>query len=161
MDKKSIRHSAIDEIAFLLQYRARTISEIEKKLAEKGYSEEDIELGISKAVEHGWLNDAKYAERLIESAQSGTVKGKKGIVYKLKQKGVADEIIQEAMEGVDDRDELKKAEGVALNIYRNRIMERRKLNDRLWRGLAARGFEYDIISRAIDRVLTDWTDEDD
>ena len=83
-----------DAAGEILGRRAYSSCDLSKKLLEKGYSKEDVAECISKLIDYGYLNDAEYAIRacqiLIERG-----KGNQYIKQKLKQSGIASELLPE------------------------------------------------------------------
>jgi regulatory protein len=154
------RRSALDEVAFMLQYRARSEQEVRKKLEDKGYEPEEAEPAIQKAKEYGWINDSEFARRALDASRSGNIKGARSMKYSLKNKGVPEEVIEACMAEADRDEELEKALKVsAALVAKNRDLEKLKLREKLYRSLAYKGFDYDVIAQAVERSLRDWNEE--
>lgn len=71
----------------LLDYRDRSVSELRQRLAEKFYSQEEIEEAVSDLTECGLLDDRRFAELLVRSGISAG-KGRLFLARRLKEKGV-------------------------------------------------------------------------
>ena len=95
-EKCSAKQKAMD----LLLYRTRTEKELYDKLIERGYSEEDSAEAIAYVKSFGYLNDENYAEYYVSSR--GTQKGRSAIKRELRDKGVDDELIENALEELPD-----------------------------------------------------------
>ena len=146
--------TALDEIAFQLQYQARTERELTDKLTAKGYEADEIGAAMEKAKGYGWVDDRQYARRMIETARTGTVKGSRSIRFRLKQKGVSEAIIEECVGEMDPQTELDKALRLCAAVMaKNAGAEKRRVREKCYRALASRGFEYDVISAAVSRAL--------
>lgn len=80
----------------ILEQMDRTESELCLKLKQKGYSEKDTEQAVAYVKSFGYLDDVRYAERFVINKQR--TKSKQEIYALLSQKGVARDVIQEAIE---------------------------------------------------------------
>ncbi len=89
---------SIDNAALrYLSARSRTVFEMKKKLAEKGFEEEEIEALIQRFLSYGYLNDATYCISYFRYAfEKG--KGKRKVFQELRQKGVDSLTIENAFE---------------------------------------------------------------
>lgn len=117
----------------LLAKRSYFKKELGRKLAEKGYPEEEINPLLEKLEERGWLNDDELAKRFIVR-QKERGYGPKVIAMKLKQKmGNCDCIIEESKE---------EAKRLIQKKYHRDLPEKK---DKVIRALLRRGFSYDTI----------------
>lgn len=80
-----------------LSYQLRTKKEIKIYLTKLEVPENDQNQIISKLVELNLLDDLAYAKSYVRTAANTTDKGPFVIAQKLKQKGVAEEFINEAL----------------------------------------------------------------
>ena len=76
----------------------KTEKDIRAYLRKKGYLEDISDYVVEKMRSYGYLDDAAYARAYIEHA--GKRKGSRLIAMELRQKGVSDEAIEEALSGV-------------------------------------------------------------
>ncbi len=99
------RIEAVREAALkILNYSDKTSFELRKKLMEKGFEEEYVNLVIGSLLESGIVDDSRYARIYIKSkTESG--KGYMWIKNKLYQKGVESSVVEYAFE------DLKYVEG--------------------------------------------------
>lgn len=143
-EKRSVRECALS----LLEYRDRTEQELRQKLAEREYSEDEIEETVLFLKEYRYLDDESYAERFIRS-QSGK-KSVRQIKAVLEQKGIDRETIAVCLEEepVDEESQVRAflekkgyhaGEKLEVGAYR-----------RLTSALARRGFSWDVIRRAME-----------
>lgn len=117
------------------------------KLVEKGYSKPVAKATVDHAEEYGYIDDYKYAERYVELNLN-----KKGY-YKLKSeltnKGVPAATINEVLNALPDQsDEIF----VLAQKLAKKIPENAEERAKLARKLASRGFSFDEISTAIDKL---------
>jgi regulatory protein len=131
-------------------YRPRTAGEVSRKLQGLKYSEETIRGVIQKYTEQNILDDEKFASQWVEERSISKPRGKKLLALELHQKGVDQEIIQEALKNIDNqglalkaaRDFVQKLILTDWNIFRQKVSS----------FLIRRGFEYSEISPIVEKV---------
>lgn len=89
----------------LFEKRLYTRYEIEKKLCTKGYSKEVIDKMLSHFQEKGYVNDERFAKLYVDYEFRNKKEGRRKIEYKLKIKGIDNEIISTALASITDEDE--------------------------------------------------------
>lgn len=136
----------------ILNRADKTEAEIRKKLKEKGYSYRDRTAAVSRAKENGLIDDGRYAELYFEFNRER--KGSKRIKLELERKGIADSIIKDVL---SDNEEEDACVAVAVRFSRNKVRDE-KFKARLMRHLAARGFGYGAIRRAV-ALVSDGEDD--
>ncbi len=130
----------------LLMRRSYTCHEAARRLKERGVNETEAAALLSEAQEMGLLDDATYARLFAESHGAW---GNRRIDYELGHRGVSDEDIQAALEGIASEEE-RLLPFVA--SWRESGLEERKIVARFYR----RGFS----GRAI-RAACQHQDDDD
>jgi regulatory protein len=136
----------------LLDYKERTRKELERRLLQKGYPEDVVALVIEKLENIGLVNDERFASDWVASRVERRPTGKSRMAWDLRLKGIAPEIVEEAIDQVDEEKELE----MALELARKKVGgegpqgpdERRKLIGFLQR----RGFHWEIVSKVLDRL---------
>lgn len=113
-----------------------------------------IELIIHKLHQQRFLNDQEFARWLVRSRTEFKPKGKYLIQQELRQKGIAQDIINEIVssERVISEDDL----AAEVLLSKKRKYEHMENNERFTKAgsmLARRGFSLDTIKTAIDRVF--------
>ena len=138
-NKKNI--SPLAKTMKLLARRDHSVHELTVKL-KPFYSSGEIETVIERCLQENWLNDARFAENYIRNRSSGY--GPRRIAMELQQKGVAGEIIRQAL-----RDAVVNWQTVLLRLLERHMplpeepAERIKLQNMFLR----RGFSPDLIQR--------------
>ncbi|HHW71042.1 MAG TPA: hypothetical protein GX392_06890 [Clostridiales bacterium] len=133
-----------------LKYRMRSQKEIEDYLKRKGFDLEDVESVIERLKEYDFIDDEAFANALMRDIISSKPVGRKMIAYKLKQKGVPNEIIDMTLEQIDDEEEFLRAKELAQKQYRRYGgFPTKKDLHRIGRTMARRGFDWDIINRVL------------
>ena len=133
-----------------LDFSQRTASELTKKLISRGYVRPAAEAAIQRLTEAGIIDDSRYAKRITETASRKNV-GIYAMKRKLMAKGFSEEDTENALETLDDEQQLSAAKATA-DKYRSKYasLPPREARMKLSQALARRGFSWDIISRALD-----------
>lgn len=119
-------------------------------LNKKGFLPEAAERAVERLRELGYIDDAALAENFV--AGSKTL-GKRALQYKLREKGVAYETIQSALEQVDDQTQLEAAKALAQKqAKRYAALDVRARRQKLGAFLARRGFDWDTITAALSQA---------
>lgn len=88
---------AQDTALYYLGYKMRTEAEVRKKLAEKEFSEDVIEKVMTFLAKYNYCNDKEYAIKFVKERLRLHPKGAYGLKMELRQKGIADQWITEAL----------------------------------------------------------------
>ena len=97
--------------------QARSRAELAGKLAKKGVPTDVADRLLNRFEEVGLVDDAAFARDWVQSRQAGKGLARRALSAELRRKGVAQEVIAEAVDGVDPEDEMEAA----------RVLVRRKL----------------------------------
>ena len=132
----------------ILERADRTEAELYDKLKQDLYSEKVIASAIQYVKSFGYVGDADYAKRFVESKQR--TKSKREITMLLQQKGIASEYIAAALENCyeenDEKDTIKKlVEKKHFCLETATEQEKKKMYDYLLR----KGFRYEDIRQVI------------
>lgn len=135
----------LDAAAMMLNTRSYSAAELIKKLKDRGYPEESIEVAIERLKEYGYLNDSEYAKSWARR-MNASGKAPRRIEYELEKKGIDKEIAKEA--AAEYKENSKES---ALKIAEKYKIETEKDLNRLGRKLASLGYEpsliYDILNK--------------
>lgn len=142
-----------------LNSRPRTRQEVMRHLKDKGFSEEEILETVKELEEYHYIDDLAYSRMYFEYGfEKG--RGRNRIRRELAEKGVSSEIIEIAYDELDEvPDEFEMALSIAGSIVRGidpselEYSEKRKLEGRIGRRLAGRGFSMDTIHKVAGRLL--------
>ena len=138
-----------------LSFRPRSEKELRTNLKGKHATNEIIEKIIIKLKEKRFINDEEFAKGWIESRLRFKPRSLRLIKLELRQKGIADEIIESGIMnqelGTDsDLEQAKKL--VEKRIKRVGHLPKQEVYQKLGRYLASKGFSWDTIKKAIDPV---------
>ena len=134
-----------------LSYRPRSELEVKDNLIKKKASPEIIEAVIARLKEYKFLDDLEFAQWFVKSRTSTKPKAGRIIKMELKQKGIDEETIGDLKLTVDDLDNAKKLVNKKMDKYEG--LKRQELYEKLGGFLARRGFNWDIIKKAIDETI--------
>ncbi|MDP2152198.1 MAG: recombination regulator RecX [Methylotenera sp.] len=138
---KSLRQRALDYLA----KREYSYIELGKKL--KAYAEEndDVPALLDDFKARGWLSDQRFTEQIIHArkAKFGTAK----IAHELREKGVADQLITDAVETLK-LTELDNATDVWRKKFKAHPQSREEWAKQA-RFLQSRGFGFELIKKIL------------
>lgn len=149
-------HQAYTYALKWLGFKPRTEAELIRRLHEKGYVEEAIQHCVQKLKQQHYINDAEYAIRWSEERMRVHKKGKRWIEYELRQKGIQEQYIQQALDKVDEALEWENVLALARKKWAQgpegeQHFHRRK--KRTMDYLMRRGFSFELASKAVTVLL--------
>lgn len=141
-----------------LTHRPRSHAEMVTYLRRRGWADRQVEEVTGRLEQAGLLDDQAFAQFWVENRERFRPKGERALRYELRNKGLSDEIIEQALGSVDMiasacRSAGKKAQQLA-RLERPDFM--RKLIDYLVR----RGFDYDVAQEAAERCWAEVTEDE-
>lgn len=153
IEKKVLNYDETREKALrLLEFRSHSERELSDKLKRAGSLDEDIERVLEFCREYGFVNDEQYARRKARDLQNLKKYGRRRIGQELRQKGIAQDLIDLAVSELEDDEEdmlyplvLKKLGG---NFEKKSI-------DKCIRYFMYRGYGFGDIKSCIDKVKTE------
>jgi len=140
-----------------LSYRPRSAAEVRTYLQKKGTPPEAIEEVIARLERVGLIDDVAFARFWLENRETFRPRGKHGLRYELRQKGIAPAIIEEILADYDE-----EAAAYRVALARARRLPRddaRVFRKRLYDYLARRGFDYEVIQTVVTQVEAELSDE--
>ncbi|MCV7178826.1 recombination regulator RecX [Mycolicibacterium sphagni] len=127
----------------LLTARSRTRSELAGQLAKRGYPDDVAATVLNRLAAVGLVDDADFAEQWVRSRRARAGKGKRALAAELRTKGVDDELIAAALDGIDAGAERLRAEQLVEQKLRREALtdaDDTKVMRRLVGMLARRGY---------------------
>ncbi|MEM5776602.1 MAG: RecX family transcriptional regulator, partial [Anaerolineaceae bacterium] len=94
-----------------LDYRIRSETEIRKKLQEKGYGDDVIEHIMARLIESRIAGDSSFAQNWVDNRTTFRPRGRRMLRMELRQKGVDETLIDEALEKAPDESILARRLG--------------------------------------------------
>ena len=148
----NLKRKAKQRALYLISYRDHSYKELYEKL-EKTYKEQIATEISDKMVELGFIDDEKYARRLIQNYWNTKRFGIRRIKFELSKKGIDKYLIEDLIYEIDPDEALDKIrEVIERKYYRN--LNDEKGVQRIIAALARMGHDYSDI-RAVIRELTD------
>jgi regulatory protein len=157
-DKKiqALQSEDAQEVAFqnalkVISYRPRSIHEVQKKLKENGFDETVIQSVIGRLAEIGLVEDKAFAQARIENRTVFRPRSRKLMALELRQKGVPDEVVQNALADAVD-DETLAYQSAVQYARRLKALEWQEFRKKLSAFLMRRGFSFGIIEPLVRQV---------
>ena len=143
----------------LLSYRSRSANEVRRRLLLKGYAEDVVDEALLALSQVDLINDERFSRDWVAGRLEQKPMGKVRIAWELRQKGVAQDLVEQAVETVDSETEYELALGLIQRKIRHSGSgvshdERRRLAQFLRR----RGFSWDVTNRVLGEIVSE---EDD
>src|ERR1700737_463226 len=85
----------------LLTAKARTRAELAGQLKKRGYPDDVSGRVLDRLADVGLVDDLGFAVQWVQSRQANGAKGKRALAADLRKKGVQDDVIAEALDGID------------------------------------------------------------
>lgn len=142
----------------LLSYRPRSRNEVRRRLRRKDYTEEVIEEAIGRLERAGLLDDRAFARYWIENRFRFNPRGRAILRQELRQKGVGDRVIEEALTGYDEQTAAEEAAAKA--VRRLRRFDNPTFRRKLIGYLRRRGFFYDTIQPIVEELVVERASEE-
>lgn len=151
-----IQQDEANEAAFqnalkVISYRPRSIQEVQKKLQENGFDKTVIDLVIRRLTENGLLGDQEFAQAWIENRTVFRPRSQRLMALELRQKGVSDEVVQDALANTLD-DETLAYQSAIQYARRLKGLEWQEFRKKLGAFLMRRGFTFEIVGPLLRQV---------
>lgn len=151
-DSENINKAYGDAVNYL-SYQLRTKKEIKDYLYKKEYHRDAVDEVISRLEKLHYLDDASYAKSFINTQLRTTANGPKIIEQKMAQKGVPNNIIQDAIVEIDYDILLENATDFAKKQARKQSRASfKQMLTKLRASLYQKGFDNEIIEAAIKKL---------
>ena len=139
----------------LIERTRRTRSDLERRLADKGYARTVIGPVVERLAEVGLVDDVEYARAWLAGRWGRRPSGWRRLQQELRAKGIADGDIEAARAMLAERDgapdETESATRLVEQARRRMAgLDPQKRRQRLYALLARRGYSADVIRRALD-----------
>ena len=137
---------AFDKALTHLSATRKTEKQIKDFLAKKGYLPAVIDYVMEKLRGYDFVNDEEYAKAYVGFTASK--KGERLIRMELKQKGLTDEMIDGALQTVDEDEQVCVAKKILEKYLRAKEINKENLQ-KAFRYLLGKGFDVDVAKSAL------------
>ena len=130
----------------------RSRRQLDEAMGKRGVPE-DVRCEIlDRYTELGLIDDAHFADAFVQARLAGAGTSRRVIAEELRRKGIDADIVEAAVEVIDDAEELGTATRLALKRLERGSGDRASLQQRVYAALARRGFSHDVCSTALRRA---------
>ena len=143
----------------VLSHRARSEKELQDRLRKKGFALETVRKVIDSLARTGLIDDLEFARAFAHDKLLRKPMGKSMLKQHLRQKGISKGIIEQVLSEMYEKD---SEDEYALKLARHRLdrfrssfmkLELMKQKKRLADYLARRGFDWETVSKVVERTL--------
>jgi len=139
---------AYESALYYLSFRPRSAWEIEQHLLKKEVDDEIIATVLARLERANLVNDVDFARFWVENREAFRPRGAWALRSELRQKGLANEVIDSALEGLDEeQNAIRAAERKAHQLAH---LDKQTFRRRLLGFLQRRGFGYGVCSQVTD-----------
>lgn len=136
-----------------LSYRARSETEVRRNLQQHKAPPDVIDAVLGRLRQAKYVDDAEFATLWVANRLEHRPRGRRALRAELRQKGIADELIEAAVRDVDD---MAAARAIGeKRATRFSKLPTREFRNKMYGVLARRGFDSDTI-RTVIRELIDF-----
>ncbi len=122
--------------------RARSVKEITDYLKKKKFTSAIIDKTVQRLLKEHLLDDKIFADMFVENREKFRPRSKFALSFELKQKGIDEHIIDEAVKDIDELKSAWSAVKPKLSLWQN--FDSTKFRKKIFNYLKNRGFSYDI-----------------
>jgi len=143
---------AIDVALRYLAQRPRSEHEVRQRLQRAGVAEDAVDGVLVQLRQHGLVDDAAFAQYWLEQRQTFRPRGARLLRAELRQHGLASDLVTAAageLATSADEDAYRAAQKRARSLA---AADERTFKSRLSHFLARRGFDWEAISPAVQRL---------
>ncbi len=150
-------HRCLDAAVHYLSYRPRSEAELRKRLHQRGFDGDSIEVTITKLQGQRLVDDMAFAQFWKDNREAFSPRSQWLTRLELRQKGVDNNIIDEVVASVDDNDSAYRA---ALGKVRSLpVSDYQDFCRRLGGYLKRRGFSYGVINYTVEQLWQEQGEE--
>ncbi len=170
LDEEAIRRIRSEEDIFqakqtalrMATRRLRSVKELRRKLADKGFDQPTIDVAIDFLNHYEILDDTRFARAFVEDQLIRRPLGKNRLELELRRKGVDKETIGATLSRIGDEKEYDLAMAAAEKKFsRMRATDPQKRERSMANFLAGRGFGWEVISRVMRELRAKEREEPD
>ena len=139
----------------LCAYQERCSSELEKKLYQWRFDQEDTDRLLAHLISNNFLNEERFAEAFVSGKVNIKKWGKIKIRQHLKQKRISKYSMDKGISSIDDEVYMSNLKGLAerkyLSLDREKDSYAKKV--KVYRFLSSKGYETDLIKDIVEEFF--------
>ena len=135
----------------MLGRRELSESQVRQRLVRKGHTQEDIDAAVTRLKDERAIDDSRVAEAIARTETGIKRRGKLRVRRQIEQAGIAPAVAKQALDSVfeDVDDEALLEAALGRRLRGDKLIADDREFQRLYRYLAAQGFESDRILKAL------------
>ena len=149
LQSEDAREVGYQQALRLLSYRPRASAEVRRNLEKHAMPAEVIEDVLARLQRAGLLDDSRFAQAWVENRSEFRPRGRRALTAEMRQRGLDDESIQQALAEVDE--EALADQAASKQSRRLTGLDETAFKHKLSGFLARRGFGYAVIRDTVDR----------
>ena len=149
--KEKSQDQAHEQAIRFLGIRARSRMEVERFLSQKGYAGAVIASVLNQLIGSGYISDTAFSKEWVASRLRRKPKSTMAIAWELRQKGVSEKDIEEAVSQIDEAAAAWSAVQHKLRLWRS--LESGVLKQKMIPFLKRRGFSNEVCRETVSRAL--------
>ena len=158
LQEADAREAALQKALRFLGHRPRSIDEVRKNLEKHEIPAGIIEETVARLEREKLVGDANFAREWVENRSTFRPRGKRALSYELRQKGLSEAVIQEALGKEVDEEALALK---AARVHARKLigLDWNKFREKLGGHLGRRGFGFDVIIPVTRKVWEETQDQ--
>lgn len=160
LQEADAREAALQKALRFLGHRPRSVEEVRKNLEKHEIPAGIIEETITRLEREKLIGDANFAKEWVENRSTFRPRGKRALTYELRQKGLSDTVIQEALDEEIDEEALA-LKAASVHARKLKGLDWNKFREKLGGHLGRRGFGFDVIIPVTRKVWEEMQDHVD
>lgn len=132
-----------------LSYRLRSEQEMNQYLLTHENDEQVRQRVLERLKANGWLDDQRFAAQWVENRSTFRPRGKKALRLELRKRRVQSELIDQALEELDETELAYRAAQKVVARYQG--LDKQIFQRKLYESLMRRGFSYEVVLPTIHR----------
>ncbi|PKL78300.1 MAG: hypothetical protein CVV25_12190 [Ignavibacteriae bacterium HGW-Ignavibacteriae-4] len=154
ISEQSIKDTKLAAFNYV-SYKPRSEYEVREKLRTKDYSQENIDLAILFLYEFKLLDDEQFAQNFIEVNLRNKPSGKYKLLHELSKRGIDESLINNSILEYYPEDNALELALLAAKKHLKKISYKPKEKQKklVTDFLSRRGFDWDTINKATDKLL--------
>jgi regulatory protein len=140
----------------LLGRRQHSSSELRRKLWSKDYEQKLIDQVIDDLTKSGYLNDSDFIRAFVAEKSKTKNWSRKKIINEMIKRGLNQNLVDKILSEQPNESDFESAMKAARKKYEllaKRNLEPKELRNKLSAYLFSKGFEYDLVKEACDKIL--------